>query len=339
MAAGSAAQAAAERLKISQQIPHFERYWRRMTAGAAAPDCGEWDLDNTLLAGLGINLREAAAFLSQPPAPTLEAFEAWVLAANGGAIEEPLLRRLRDALAGRPVGSLAGTLDAIPGLTAAERAHWDENGYVVVHDAVDLPTREAAAAAIYSFLGANPGEPESWYGKLDVATIWVPLLRHPALQATRRAPRVARAFADLWSREDLWAVVDQAGFNPPERADWQFPGPHIHWDMTLAPPHVFGVQGILYLTDTPADQGAFCCIPGFHRRLAAWLASLPPGDDPRQAIRREPGLVPIPGHAGDLVIWHHALPHASSANRGRLPRVVEYITLRPTRWPYTAEWL
>jgi len=339
MAARRAAQAAEGRLEIPRQIPHLERYWRRVTTGGAACASGEWDLDNTLLAGLGINLREAGAFLCQPPAPTLEAFESWVLAANGGAIEESRLRRLRDALAGKTVGSAAGCLDGVPGLTDDELAFWDENGYVVAHDAVDAATRDAAAAAIYSFLRASPEEPESWYGKLDAATIWVPLFRDPALQAARRAPRVARVFADLWGREDLWAVVDQAGFNPPESAGWRFPGPHIHWDMTLAPPHVFGVQGILYLTDTPAEQGAFCCIPGFHRRLAAWLESLPAGEDPRQAIRREPGLVPIAGRAGDLVIWHQALPHASSANRGRLPRVVQYMTLRPTRWPYTAEWL
>ncbi|MGH9607642.1 MAG: phytanoyl-CoA dioxygenase family protein [Terracidiphilus sp.] len=325
------------------QIPHLERYWRRMTSGASAPktgeDGGEWDLDNTLLAGLHINLREAATFINQPPTPTLEAFEAWVLGVNGGAIDEPRLRRLRDALAGKPVGSPAGCLDGVPGLTAGDLAHWEEHGYVVVHDAVDPAMREAAAAAIYSFLRASPRDAESWYGKLDAATIWVPLYRHPALEANRRAPQVVRAFADLWGSEDLWAVVDQAGFNPPERSGWQFPGPHIHWDMTLAPPHVFGLQGILYLTDTPAEQGAFCCIPGFQRRLAAWLESLPAGQDPRQAIRGEHGLTPIPGRAGDLVIWHHALPHSSSPNRGKLPRVVQYMTLRPTRWPYTPEWV
>lgn len=334
MAAGSPAPTADERL----QIPHLERFWRRMTAGDSGQDCGEWDLDNTLLAGLHINLREAATFLNQPPKPSLEAFEAWVLGANGGAIEEPRLRRLRDALAGRPVDSPAGCLDGVPGLTAGELAHWDEHGYVVVHDVVDPAMREAAAA-IYSFLGTSPEDPDSWYGKLDAATIWVPLFRQPALDANLRAPRVVRAFADLWGREDLWAVVDQVGFNPPERAGWRFPGPHIHWEMTLAPPHVFGLQGILYLTDTPAEQGAFCCIPGFHRRLGAWLKSLPVGEDPRRAIRSEPGLAPIPGRAGDLVIWHHALPHASSPNRGKLPRVVQYITLRPTRWPYTAAWV
>jgi len=99
------------------------------------------------------------------------------------------------------------------------------------------------------------------------------------------------------------------------------------------------VQGILYLTDTPAEQGAFSCIPGFHRRLDEWLQTLPPGADPREAIRREPGFIPIAGKAGDLVLWHHLLPHGSSPNRASLPRVAQYISLRPTRWQYTAEWI
>jgi ectoine hydroxylase-related dioxygenase (phytanoyl-CoA dioxygenase family) len=237
-----------------------------------------------------------------------------------------------------PVGSAAGCLDDVPGLTAEELEFWDEHGYVVVKSAVSLEARAAAAAAIYEFLGADPGDPESWYGNKYGKSIWVPLLRHPAFLANRNAPRLVKAFAQLWGRDDLWATVDQGGFNPPERADWSFPGPHVHWDMTLAPPHCFELQGILYLTDTPAHQGAFSCIPGFHRTLDGWLRDLPAGEDPRRAICRHPGYTPIAGEAGDLVIWHHALPHGSSPNRSTKPRVVQYITLRPTRWVYTATW-
>jgi ectoine hydroxylase-related dioxygenase (phytanoyl-CoA dioxygenase family) len=98
------------------------------------------------------------------------------------------------------------------------------------------------------------------------------------------------------------------------------------------------VQGILYLKDTPADQGAFSCIPGFHRSLEQWLKELPPTEDPRQAILRHTGMKPIAGKAGDLVLWHQSLPHGSSPNQGAKPRVVQYITLRPTRWEYAAEW-
>jgi len=326
-------------------IPYLLRYWQRHGARAAettaAPQqrSGAWDLDNTLLAGLGLNLLETSRYLHGQQQTSYEAFEEWIIATNGGVIAEPRLARLRDALEGKPVGSAAGSLDDVAGLRAEELAFWDEHGYVVVRDAVAPADRDAAAAAIYEFLGADPADPDTWYGNKFGKSIWVPLLRHPAFVANRQSPRLVKAFAQIWGREDLWPTVDQGGFNPPERDDWRFPGPHIHWDMTLAPPHCFGVQGILYLTDTPAEQGAFSCIPGFHRTLEGWLRDLPPGADPRQAIGKQPGFTPIAGKAGDLIIWHQALPHGSSPNRGSRPRVAQYITLRPTRWAQTETWL
>jgi len=325
-------------------IPYLYRYWELhgpLSMGPVAKpnkDTGEWDLENTLLSGLGLNLLETTRFLHGTDRPGFDAFEEWILSLNGGAIEAELLTRLRDALAGKLVGSAAGCLHDVPGLTAEELAFWDEHGYVVLHDAVDARDRDAAAAAIYEFLGADAADPDTWYGNKYGKSIWVPLLRHPAFLANRKSPRLVKAFTQLWGCEDLWATVDQGGFNPPERDNWMFPGPHMHWDMTLAAPHCFGVQGILYLTDTPAEQGAFSCIPGFHRKLEGWLRELPPGEDPRQAVMRHPGYTPVAGKAGDLVIWHQALPHGSSPNRGTKPRVAQYITLRPTRWPYTAEW-
>ena len=325
-------------------IAYLRRYWERSRQNfkqpAASPirDRGEWDLDNTLLSGLGLNLLETGRFLHSAENTDLDAFERWILEVNGGAIEEARLTRLRDALAGKTVASAAGSIDDVPGLTAEELAFWDEHGYLVVHDAVDAVNRDAAAAAIHAFLETEPDDPETWYGNKFGKTIWVPLLHHPAFVANRQAPRLVKAFAQLWGREDLWPTVDQGGFNPPERPGWTFPGPHVHWDCSLAEPHCFGVAGILYLTDTPAEQGAFSCIPGFHRTLSTWLAALPAGADPREVIRHDNRLKPIAGKAGDLVLWHQSLPHASSPNRGTKPRVAQYITLRPTRWAYTAEW-
>jgi ectoine hydroxylase-related dioxygenase (phytanoyl-CoA dioxygenase family) len=92
-----------------------------------------------------------------------------------------------------------------------------------------------------------------------------------------------------------------------------------------------GLQGILYLTDTAAEQGAFTCVPGFHHRLEQWLADLPPGAEPRQLDRDLlDAAIPIAGRAGDLVIWHHALPHGSRPNRTARPRLVQYISMFPT---------
>jgi ectoine hydroxylase-related dioxygenase (phytanoyl-CoA dioxygenase family) len=326
------------------EIPYLHRYWQRcwlklkQPKKSAVDDIAEWDLENTLLSGLGLNLLETSRFIHSAANRDFDSFEEWIIETNGGSIEEARLARLRDALAGNPVASAVGPLDDVAGLSADELALWDEYGYVIVPNAVSPSDRDAAAAAIYSFIDANPNDPTSWYGNKYGQTIWVPLLRHPAFLANRRAPRLVKAFAQLWGREDLWATVDQGGFNPPENSHWKFPGPHVHWDASLAPPHYFGVQGILYLTDTPADQGAFCCIPGFHRSLQQWLDDLPPTEDPRQAILQHPGLIPIAGKAGDLVLWHQSLPHGSSPNRGSRPRVVQYISLRPTRWESASEW-
>jgi phytanoyl-CoA dioxygenase PhyH len=322
------------------KIPYLHSYWLQMMTPStgARPDNGQWDLENTLLCGLRLNLLETQQFL-RFVRPDFDSFEQWILEKNGGSIEKSWLVRLRDALNGKTANSPVGDLENIIGLTAEELAFWDEHGYVIVHDAVTAEHRDAAAAAIYERLNADPTKPETWYGHEEGRNgIWLALLRHPSLRANRNSPRLVKAFAQLWGREDLWATVDQCGFNPPENEEWRFPGPHLHWDMTLAPPHCFGIQGILYLTDTAADQGAFCCIPGFQRQLEPWLKSLAPSENPREAILEYPGVTPIAGKAGDLVLWHHALPHGSSPNRSRLPRVVQYISLRPTRWPYTAEW-
>ncbi|HVX58011.1 MAG TPA: phytanoyl-CoA dioxygenase family protein, partial [Candidatus Saccharimonadales bacterium] len=125
----------------------------------------------------------------------------------------------------------------------------------------------------------------------------------------------------------------------PERPGWMFRGPHMHWDVSLARPIPFGTQGILYLTDTPAEQGAFTCVPGFHRQIDQWLDSLPVGSDPRQQDLHALGSRPIPGRAGDLIIWDHKLPHAARPNRGPRPRIVQYVNMYPTNREIRQTWL
>ena len=146
----------------------------------------------------------------------------------------------------------------------------------------------------------------------------VQLFQHPALEAARRSARIHKAFAQLWGTADLWATTDRMSFNPPETVDRPFPGPHLHWDVSLVPPIPLATQAILYLTDTSADQGALTLVPGFHRRIEAWLASLPAGADPRsQDLSAE--ARPIAAGAGDLIIWHQALPPRRQPQSFRSP--------------------
>ena len=113
----------------------------------------------------------------------------------------------------------------------------------------------------------------------------------------------------------------------------------MHWDVSLHQPIPFATQGILYLTDTPPEQGALTLVPGFHRRVGGWLAALPQGADPRVQDLRALGPMPIGAQAGDLIIWHQALPHGPSPNRGTRPRLVQYINLTPGHVPCHDVWL
>lgn len=319
-------------------LRHLKRFWSLQMAGNQGSDPGsEWVAANTLLAGLQLGLRETLHFLFRNR-PSFDEFEHWILEKNGGALDPALVERLNVALSeagvlGQPADPLAE-----PVLSAADLEFWNQNGYVVIRDAVTSENCEAAARAICEFIGAKLDQPATWYPESMTPTIWVPLLHHPALVANRNSPRIRRAFAQIWNREDLWVNTDQSGFNPPETPVWRFPGPHLHFDVSLARPIPFGVQGILYLNDTPAEQGAFTCVTGFHRHIEEWLEKLPKGVDPRK-VDFSPYAVPVAGRAGDFVIWHSSLPHGSSPNRGKQPRIVQYLMYRPSHWGYNPTWL
>jgi ectoine hydroxylase-related dioxygenase (phytanoyl-CoA dioxygenase family) len=322
-------------------VPYLAEFWsrslaRRSGAHSAEKSGRQWADDNTLLAALGLNLRETYAYLYGNN-PSIEEFVAWILSINGGSIDPARIARLNAALAGGSEAPVADTSES-PVLTDEDLAFWNENGYVVLHDAVPPENCQAAAQAIYDFLAVDPLRPDTWYTANLGHTIWVPLLHHPALWGNRNSPRIHRAFSQIWQRSDLWVNVDQAGFHPPERPGWPFPGPHLHWDVSLVQPIPFGVQGILYLTDTAADQGAFTCVPGFHRIIEDWLNGLPPGADPRAQDMLPFGPIPIAGRAGDLIVWHHSLPHGASPNRAAVPRVAQYLTMRPSQFEAQPDW-
>jgi ectoine hydroxylase-related dioxygenase (phytanoyl-CoA dioxygenase family) len=163
--------------------------------------------------------------------------------------------------------------------------------------------------------------------------IMVPVLHHPALDENRAAPRIRSAFAQLWGTADLQVTIDGGGFNPVGGT-----GQNLHWDTSLAPPIPLNIQGILYLTDTPAEQGAFRCVPGFHRRIESWLAGLPPDADPRtQDLTAQ--AVPIPGKAGDFILWHAALPHGAGPNQGTCPRITQYVAYYPPGRADNRDWV
>jgi Phytanoyl-CoA dioxygenase (PhyH) len=313
-------------------VPQLRRLWRRtVLACGEAVDAATWAADQAAIYGLGLGLHETMAFLHATK-PDFAAFERWVLACNGGVMDAARVAQVNAVVARAESGAVSPAeglpADLAPVLDADDLRCWAEKGYVVLREAVSPEDCRAAAEAIWAFTGTSPDEPERWHDARNREGIFVTLARHPAFEKNRRAPRIRAAFAQLWGTDDLWVAIDRGGLNPPDRPGRSFAVPPLHWDISLVPPFTDYFQGILYLTDTPAEQGAFQCVPGFHRRLAAWLAALPGGVDPRdQDFSAE--AVRIPGRAGDMVIWHGALPHGASHNYGRYPRLVQYIAYHP----------
>jgi hypothetical protein len=324
-------------------VLHLNRLWSRSIRDRAGILNGEsaandWALDNVIYHGLNLSIEETIQFLYRE-APSLEEFENWVRQKNGGSIVADTIEKVNATIERLLLGVADRAEDPTETfLTSEQLDSWNEQGYLVVSGLFSETEVRAAEAAVWQHLGMDPDDPNTWYERKSDRGIMVQLFDHPALEAIRRSEKLKQIYAQIWRTSDLLISTDRVSFNPPERPGHEFPGPRLHWDVSLELPIPFNVQGLVYLTDTAADQGAFTCVPGFHTRIETWLDSLPSGADPRNQDIEALGAMPIPGIAGDLVIWHQALPHGSSPNRATRPRIVEYVTMFPADAQYAEKW-
>jgi len=290
----------------------WEHSRRRISASAA-----EWSDQLQAIYACGRGLEETLQYLHHGQ-PGLEEFLSWMTSAGNGSVQA--------------IGHNILSDDNL--------AFFEHHGYVVLRGAVDSAACSSARAAILEHLNARIDEPASWYGaQPDREGLMVQLYHHPVLEANRRSPKIRRAFEQLYTSTAIHAVVDKVSFNPPETSAYRFMGSPLHWDVSLAQPVPFKLQGLLYLSDCTADGGAFHCVPGFHKEIGSWLDALPAGTNPREEALRLLRPVAIPGNAGDLVIWHQALPHCATANRSRHPRFVQYITYDPDGYCAQEVWV
>lgn len=319
------------------EIRGLPEFWLRSVADGPPEPLSHHDRMLVDLLGLGIG---QVLELLYGKRPDYEAFLAWIEQVAG--TPDPVrLARYHALLDGAPIppaaqARIAALEAAAPVLGPDQMAYWHEHGYVVLPAAISRAEAEAAARVMWRHIGASPDDPESWYGEA-ARGLWFPLWQAPELDVARSSPRVQKAFAQIWGTGDLWGNVDRMSFNQPVRADCPFLGSALHIDTSLAPPMPLGTQAIIYLTDTPAHHGALQVLPGFHRQIDAWIAGLD-GADPRQ-VDLSARTVPVPGAAGDMVIWHHALPHGATPNLGSYPRIVQYLNFSPPGVTDTRPWI
>jgi len=322
-------------------IMHLERFWQKTMArrNGELPTNAlleEWHTDTTLLAMLGLGIEQTMRYLYDTAAG-LPAFEAWILSCNNGRLDDEKIAQFNALIGNHNAVYTENGVDAV--LSADDLAHWDEHNYVIVRNAISQEHCRDTIAAICDFLQIDERDPATWYTANPARQgIMVQLFQHPALDRNRRSEKIRKAYEQLWKRKDIWVNTDRVGFNPPETADWRFPGPGLHWDVSLQQPIPFGTQGILYLSDTEAHQGAFTLVPGFRHRVEPWLQSLPAAANPRMQDLYALGATPVAASAGDFIIWDQALPHGSSPNTSSVPRFVQYINYMPLDADMRKEW-
>jgi hypothetical protein len=211
------------------------------------------------------------------------------------------------------------------------RERIDFDGYAVAEGVVEQSHIDALLALAESMWGFRLDEPATWGRWPDDyrPAVW----GHQAQWDIRQHPPVHRAFAEVYGREDLWVSQDGLAVKPPGS-----PGLPLHWDVHPdigEYPRV--LQGVLYLTDVTAEQGAFRCLPTLFRDRDGWVKRHP--DGPIWDIDAEGhDVVPVCGKAGDLVLFDTRLPHSNGDNVADTPRVVQYVTMWPPNpWGQQAE--
>jgi ectoine hydroxylase-related dioxygenase (phytanoyl-CoA dioxygenase family) len=283
---------------------------------------------------LGIGLEPGYQFLYANN-PSFEVFEEWIL--ENGEPDPEMIEMFNAALTGKDAERKR---EGTHLLSQSQQKQWDEEGYLVIPNAISKEQCQQTRDLICNFLEIDESDPNTWYkDHTSKQKIMVQLFRDPVLRANRLSPAIRSAYEQLWQQTNLMVSFDRVSFNPPETSTYKFPGPDLHWDVSLKTPIPFGTQGLLYLADTAENQGAFTLVPGFHKRVDRWMLELKAGENPRDQDLHALGSKPIAAKAGDFVIWNQALPHGSSPNTSTLPRFVQYINYQPLDADVQKEWI
>jgi phytanoyl-CoA hydroxylase len=199
-------------------------------------------------------------------------------------------------------------------VTEAQARAYDDDGFFVLEDAVDLDTVAALDAEIEpfdeqvrAFLATRPDGRFSIAG-IDTVTIAVHLVaRSKILRDFCGSPLFAALGHDLIG-PDVRLYWDQAVYKQPDSAEpvlW-----HQDNGYTYVEPQSYLTCWVA-LTDATVDNGCVWVVPRVHHRGTLAHRDTPIGfqcfDDPE-------GAVPVPVRAGSIVVFTSLTPHSTGLN-------------------------
>ena len=211
------------------------------------------------------------------------------------------------------------------GLSAAQRADYDANGYILVKGLLS-PEEAAFYRAEVHALDARQGATNA---------TWDSVRGDNALSHSHDVHFKSAAFTRLLLDARITAIAqDLIGPNvqlhhnkmfikPPEKGS-PFP---MHQDYPYFPHRDHSmIAAILHFDDAPADRGCLCVYPGSHKR-----GPLPAhGADHHVCTDEFPlaGATRIEAEAGDAIFFHYLLVHGSGLNTSAEPRTTLLIQMR-----------
>ena len=110
-------------------------------------------------------------------------------------------------------------------LSKEDWSFWQENGYVVIPNAVQQENLDRMVETIWQFLDMDPDDSETWYkykpytrddrsSPISGAGM-VEMYQHQALWDKRQHPKIHQAFSEIWDDERLCVSIDRANLKPP----------------------------------------------------------------------------------------------------------------------------
>ncbi len=225
-------------------------------------------------------------------------------------------------------------------VTDEQKEVFRELGYLVIPDVVPNGLCKKVIDAILQQTGIDLDDRSTWYNGNYAGHGIIAMHHHQALWDLRQHPALHEVFSALYENEKLWVSMDRASYKPPcapETSEWKQAA--IHWDCdpwmlddeTLrrhsGPPS--SIQGLVYLTDTSTEQGAFSCVPSIYRDIANWCQDHIDDEHRRYPEVADDDLIAVEGTAGSLVVFNRLMPHTGRLNLSDKHRFVQYVTMQP----------
>jgi len=221
-----------------------------------------------------------------------------------------------------------------------------DNGYLVVKDCLDTSVAEHWIAEAYDRLGYDRNDPSTWTKEI----IWMDHQNH--LPVHKVAPKAWDALLDVIGGEDrsepqvmglpsghftsinsfLWSDSFIVNFHRGADQPWQPPSAEVrgsHKDGSyfkhFLDSREQALLPIVMWSDMLHQGGGTFIAPDSVRVIARYLADHPEGVSPndfnfQELISRCTRFEEVSGQAGDVVIMHPFMLHASSQNTLKQPR-------------------